>query len=146
MPSRWLLSALVLLAVAPPFVARAVGSGPFAFGMFTRVERYHLELHVQEAGGWRELELRELAPHLSRDAARVILPARGYGFGQEQVQLLGGALPDLARLACRLRPAARSVRLELFHAPLSVADLRRGGRAPAPGMTRQAVTADCHVR
>jgi len=145
-PSRLLLCGLLLLAVAPPFVARALGSGPFAFAMFTEVERYHLELRVLEPSGWRQLRLSELGPHLSRDAARVVLPAQGYAFGREQVQLLRQALPDLARLVCQLRPGARRVTLELFHAPLSVEDLQRGGRAPAPGMPREAFAAECDAR
>jgi hypothetical protein len=146
MPSRPLLCGLLLLAVAPPFVARALGSGPFAFAMFTEVERYHLELRVLEPTGWQQLRLSELAPHLSRDAARVVLPAQGYGFGREQVQLLGQALPDLARLVCQLRPTSRRVALDLFHAPVNVEELHRGGRAPALGMPHQAFTADCHAR
>ena len=144
MPSRPIFACLFLAAVLPPFVAQALGSGPFAFAMFTRIERYHLELRAQLASGTRRLRLRELSPHLSRDAARVVLPGEGYGFGQEQVQALERALPDLARLVCRLEPSARSATSELFRAPVKPSDLQRGGPAPAPGMRRTAFTATCH--
>jgi hypothetical protein len=145
MPSRPLLCGLLLLAISPPFVARALGSGPFAFAMFTRIERYHLELDAELPGGWRRLSLSELSPHLSRDARRVLLPAQGYGFGQEQVQLLAQALPDIARLVCELEPTARSVSLRLFHAPVTRADHRPSGRAPAPNMPQENVVAACNA-
>jgi hypothetical protein len=114
--------------------------------MFTRVERYHLELSAELPGGSRRILPSELEPHLSRDARRVVLPAEGYGFGQEQVQLLAQALPDLARLACELEPSARSVSLRLFHAPVTGDDLRPNGHARASNMPHADVAAVCHAR
>ena len=146
MPSRRLLYGLLLLAALPPFVARALGSGPFAFAMFTRVERYHLEVHAELPGRSRRLSLSELEPHLSRDARRVVLPAEGYGFGQEQVQLLAHALPDIARLVCELEPTASRVLLRLFRAPVTPDNLRASSRAPAPSMPHQDVAIACHAQ
>jgi len=145
MPSRELLCVLLVMAGSSPFVARALDSGPFAFGMFTRVERYHLEVRAELATGSRRLRLSELAPHLSRGARRVVLPAEGYGFGQEQVQLLRQALPALARLVCQLEPSASRVSLRLFHAPVGADELRRRGRPPAPGMPHDDLSASCHA-
>jgi len=146
MPSRRLLYGLLLLAVLPPFVGRALGSGPFAFAMFTRVERYHLEVRAALPGGSRRFSLSELEPHLSRDARRVVLPAQGYGFGQEQVQLLEQALPDIARLVCELEPAASTVSLRLFHAPVTPANLRASSRSPLLNMPHEDVAAACHAQ
>ena len=146
MPSRLAQCGLLLLATLPPFLARALGSGPLSFGMFAEVERYHLEIRAELAAGSRRLRLAELTPHLSRDAARVVLPAEGYGFGHEQVQELRAALPDLALLVCQLEPTASSVTLHLFHAPVSASDLKRGGSIPALGMARDGVTESCRAR
>jgi hypothetical protein len=102
------------MVVAPPFLARAAGTPLGAFSMFARLERYHLELTIQTPSGEEPLKLNRLAPHLSRDARRVILPAAGYAVGGDQVDLLEGGLEDIARLVCQLRPRARAVRARLY--------------------------------
>lgn len=105
-----------MLAALPPFVARGLGTGLGAFSMFTRIERYHLELFSRrsaDANSEERVLVGTLAPHLSPDAQQVILPAAGYGFGQEQVEELSRGLPDLGRLLCELRPDAESSRVAL---------------------------------
>jgi hypothetical protein len=76
----------------------------------------------------------------------VVLPAEGYGFGQEQVQLLAQALPDIARLVCELEPTASRVLLRLFRAPVTRDNLRASSRAPASTMPHQDVAIACHAR
>jgi hypothetical protein len=87
-------------------LAQAFGTFVGAFSMFTRLERYHLELAVRTASGEQPVALRSLAPHLSKEAKRVILPAQGYAIGADQVDLVAGGLDDIARLVCDLRPEA----------------------------------------
>jgi hypothetical protein len=113
-----MLIGLLLLAVLPPFVARAFGTGLGAFAMFTRLERYHLDLGVQTRAGEERVEVRSLAPHLSRDARQIILPAASHGFGQEQIDELAGGLADIGVLLCALRPDAVSARARLSRGPL----------------------------
>jgi hypothetical protein len=111
------LIALLALATAPPFVAQAAGSMIGSFTMFNRLERYHLELWIETARGKREIPFQSLAPHLSPEAARILLPAEGYGVGADQVDLVAAGLPDLARLGCALYPEAESARVELTRDP-----------------------------
>jgi hypothetical protein len=118
MPSRPVLVGLLLLAVVPPFLARALGSGLFAFGMFTRIERYHIEVHARTAIDERKVQLRSLAPHLSHEARRILIPADGYAAGTEQIELVEGGLADVGRLVCELTPEAISVRIDLFRGPM----------------------------
>jgi hypothetical protein len=117
MPRRWVLLALSLLAFAPPFVAQASGTFVGAFTMFSRLERYHLELGIVTASGEEPVNLSTLRPHLSRDARRVILPAQGYAVGADQVDVLAGGLVDIARLVCELRPSANAAQVRLYRGP-----------------------------
>lgn len=112
-PSRWLLGTLLALAFASPFLARAAGTVWGSFGMFQRVERYHLELFVHTASGDASVPLSTLAQHLSRDARRIILPAAGQAYGTDQIDLVENGLEDLGELVCTLRPDAVSVGLRL---------------------------------
>ena len=112
-PSRWTFLVLLALAFGSPFLARALGTMWGSFGMFQRVERYHLELSVQTARGNEPVSLSMLAPHLSRDARRLILPAAGHAFGTDQIELVEGGLDDLGALVCQLRPEAVAVDLRL---------------------------------
>jgi hypothetical protein len=134
-PPRWVLVGLVVLAATPPFVARAFGTGLGAFSMFTRLERYHLELSVETPSGSERVAVPSLAPHMSRDAAQVILPASSYGFGQEQIDELEAGLGDLGTLLCALRPDARAARLRLFR-----------GRFREPDRKASEVTVPCASR
>jgi len=118
-PPRALLVGLTFLAVAPPFVAQAYGTFVGAFAMFTRLERYHIAASVRTPSGEQPVALRSLAPHLSKEAKRVILPAQGYAIGADQVDLVAGGLGDIARLVCELRRDAASARVELDRGPLS---------------------------
>src|SRR5688572_22768760 len=87
-PSAPLLGLLLLLALVPPLLAQTAGETVGSFAMFSAVDRYRLELAVRSPGGVREVPLRRLAPHLSRDAKRIILPAAGGSFGRDQANIL----------------------------------------------------------
>jgi hypothetical protein len=123
MPPRPVLLGLLTLAVAPPFLALLSGSSVGAFGMFARLERHHLEIDVVLPSGSRRFALRRLAPHLSRDARRIVLPADGYPLGADQVELLAGGLHDLGRLTCELETAATLARVRFYRG-------RPGGHHP----------------
>jgi hypothetical protein len=97
---------LVVLALAPPFVLRAFGSGVGSFSMFTGPVRYHLRIIVERPDGGREqFPVRALEPHLGRDARRIVLPAEQWFVGETHAELVAGGLDDLGLLVCRLRPA-----------------------------------------
>jgi hypothetical protein len=113
---------LFALATLPPFVARALGSPVGDFAMFSRIGRYRLELSVLEPTGSETISRAELAPHLSRDARPVILPAGGLGFGDDQADLLEWGLSDLGRLLCELRPDAVSATVRLGRSALGASD------------------------
>src|SRR5262245_54407228 len=87
-PPRLVLSLLLVLAVVPPFVSQASGSVVGAYTMFHRMVRYHLELGVLEGGRERSVPVRSLAPHLSRTARPILLPAEGYAIGADQVDVV----------------------------------------------------------
>jgi hypothetical protein len=123
MPPRPVLLALLLLAVAPPFCARARGTGIGAFGMFARIERHHLELEVVMPSGPERFALARLAPHLSRDARQIVLPAAGYPLGADQIDLLAGGLGDLAQLACQLESRGSSARVRFYRGPAGSSEL-----------------------
>lgn len=112
-PPRWLLGTLLALAFGSPFLARAAGTMWGGFGMFQRVERYHLELVVHTASGDASVPLSTLAEHFSRDARRIILPASGQAYGSDQIELVENGLQDLGKLVCALHPEAHSVGLRL---------------------------------
>jgi hypothetical protein len=119
-PPRWALVALLALFTLPPFLARALGSPIGDFAMFSRIGRYHLELSIVTAEVETEVPVRELKPHLSRDARLIILPAASNGFGQDQTDLLEAGLPDIGRLLCQLRPEASSAKVRLGRGPIEI--------------------------
>lgn len=113
------LKVLVLgVVVGLPLLSRLLGTPVGAFSMFERLERYHLRLYARTPAGVREVPLRTLAPHLSRAARRIVLPAQSNAIGADQVPLLAGGLDDLAVLVCKLEPGATSTRAELTRTPL----------------------------
>lgn len=126
-PPRWALALAVSLLFATPFVARLSDFPIGDYAMFARIERYHLDLMVDEPTGSRGVPVRSLAPHLSRDARAVILPAASTGFGKDQTDLLAGGLTDLTQLLCELYPAATGARARLGRGPLPP----QGSREPA---------------
>ena len=126
-PPRYALVVLLGLTLGTPFVARSSGYPVGDWAMFSSIERYHLELSVNEPTGTTSVPVHSLAPHLSRDARFVILPAAGNGFGKDQTDLLAGGLDDLGRLLCELHPTASSARVRLGRGPLP----RQGSREPA---------------
>ncbi len=117
-----LRAGLVLSIFLLPLLARASGNVVGAFSMFEHLERYRLELSVHAAGGWRPVPVRALAPHLSRDAKRMILPAATDTVGADQVRLVSDGLDDIARLLCRLEPDATEASVRLVRAPLGARD------------------------
>ncbi len=117
MPPRPVLFALLLLAVLPPFVAQAQGSVIGSYTMFHRLSRYHLELGSVGPYGEQRVELRALAPHLSREARVILLPAGGMAVGADQVEVAEAALADLARLVCAVTPGSKLGRARLSRDP-----------------------------
>ncbi len=119
MLSRAARCLLLALAVLPPWLARIASYPVGDFAMFSAVERYHLELSVDLPGHpGAPVDVRSLAPHLSRDARAVILPAASNGFGKDQIDLLQSGLPDLARLICELDSSATRAHVRLGRGPL----------------------------
>lgn len=121
MPAPRVLTALLVLAFAPPFLAQASGSVVGSFTMFNRIERYHLETWIETEQAERSVRLRVLAPHLSPEAARILLPAEGYAVGADQVDVVANGLADIARLLCELYPNARGARVRLVRDPFDLA-------------------------
>lgn len=117
-PSRWALGSLLALALIPPWLSRAFSWPVGDFAMFSSIERYHLDLSLEIGAQSRPVQLRSLAPHLSRDARNVILPAASNAFGKDQADLLQGGLRDLAQLLCELNPQATRARARLGRGPL----------------------------
>lgn len=118
MPPRWVLVGLLLLAFGAPLLARGFGSVAGRYSMFTRLERYRIELEVRTPKGPERVRLRELKPHLSQEAQRILLPADGYALGADQVDLVAGGLGDLTVLLCTLRPDANSAKARLLRGSL----------------------------
>jgi hypothetical protein len=85
--------------------------------MFDRVERYHLDLGVKVGGTERRVSVLSLAPHLSRQARPVLLPAEGYAIGADQIDVVAFGLGDLTRLLCELHPAAERSTARLTQDP-----------------------------
>jgi hypothetical protein len=117
MPSRPVLALLLALACVPPFVAQATGSVVGSFTMFEEMLNYHVELAVLTDTGERRVTLRSLSPHLSPEAQAILVPADGIAVGADQVDVVATGLGDLARLACKVHPAARRARARLADAP-----------------------------
>lgn len=108
------LLGLLMLAVLPPFAAQAVGSTVGSYTMFGRLERYHLELTASTPDGAVAVPVRVLAPHLTREARIILLPAAGFGIGADQVDVVREGLVDLARFVCDFEPRALSARAVLM--------------------------------
>jgi hypothetical protein len=117
MPPRPVLCALLALAALPPLVSQATGSVVGSFTMFTRVVRYHLELRVIEDATERRVSVHSLAPHLSRAARPILLPAEGHAVGADQVDVAAHGLSDVSRLLCELHPRAERARATLTDDP-----------------------------
>lgn len=106
---------LGLAAAAVASVAIGSGSGIGTFAMFTEPVEYRLEIFTRAEDGFpTRVPLREVRPHLSRDARRVLGGAHRFVVGETNARLLASGLGDLAKLTCRLRPDATfaEVRLE----------------------------------
>jgi hypothetical protein len=79
---------------------------------------------VTESGGARRyLPLEALAPHLGRDARRVIVNATDWFVGETQMRLLASGLADLGELACAVEPGARDVHVVLERHSVQHAEL-----------------------
>jgi hypothetical protein len=87
--------------------------------MYTRLERYHLQLSIRGSTGDQPISLRTLAPHLSRDAKSMLLPAEGHAVGADQVAIVAGGLGDLAELLCSIYPEAILAHVELERSGLN---------------------------
>ena len=111
--ARAVLAALVALPLAGALRATSVGS----FRMFTAPVAYDVQVAVIESGGVRYLPSRALAPHLSPDAARVLLAPRERAYAEAHVELIEGGMGDLGALACALAPEAESAVVVLRHGP-----------------------------
>jgi hypothetical protein len=81
------------------------------------VVRYHLDLEVREGGSPRAVSVRSLAPHLTRMARSILLPADGEAVGADQVDVVAHGLPDLTRLLCEAHPRAEWARARLTDDP-----------------------------
>lgn len=132
-PPLLVLIGLLLLAVLPPFIAQALGSTVGSYTMFNRLERYRLELRAETPGGHVDMPVRSLAPHLSREARIILLPAAGFAIGADQVDVVNEGLGDLARLVCELQPTARSASAALLRESMNAPKARR----------RREVTVEC---
>ena len=113
----------VVFVAALPVASYATGETVGAFRMFTDLTEYRLTLDVVSPQGRRNVPLSRLAPHLGRDARRVILPAARGFVGETNSELLAAGLEDLGRLVCALEADASSVEL-LLH--------RRRAEGPMP--------------
>jgi len=136
-PPRSVLAALLVLAVAPPFVAQASGSVVGSFTMFHRIVRYHLDLSVVGSDGEHRVSVRSLRPHLSPEARNIVLPADGYAVGADQVDVVAAGLPEFARLLCDLHPGALTARARLVQDPFDTGATRvREKELPCPSASR----------
>jgi hypothetical protein len=127
-PPRWWFALLLAVSFGSPFVARAAGTMWGSFGMFQRVERYHVDITRRTAHGDEPVPLSSLAPHLSRDARRLILPAAGQAYGTDQIELVEGGLGDLGELVCQLHPGSTSILLRLTRSTAQNEALHQGER------------------
>ena len=98
-PDVRLLALLAFVAVVPSFLG-----GIGAHDMFTAPLEYRLELVTLEPDGFpTRVTAAELAPHLTRDARRVIVPAHRWALGENGAGQLIRAVPDLLEFVCVLR-------------------------------------------
>lgn len=113
------LVVLLLLASVPPLLLQVFGDGPGSFAMFTRPERYRLRLLTTRADQSRRyVPLSRLAPHLGKDARRVVLEASDWYVGETHVALLASGLGDLGRLVCEIEHEALAVEVVLERATI----------------------------
>lgn len=118
----------VVFVAALPVASYATGETVGAFRMFTDLTEYRLIIDVVSPEGRRNMPLNRLAPHLGRDARRVILPAAQGFVGETNSELLAAGLDDLGRLVCALERDASSVELSLG---------RRRAEGPLPARRAQ---------
>lgn len=98
-PDIRVLGLLALAALVPTLLG-----GIGAHDMFTAPVEYRLEVLALEADDFpTRISPVELAPHLTRDARRVILPAHGWALGENGAAQLVRAIPDLMSFVCALR-------------------------------------------
>jgi hypothetical protein len=97
------------LAVTSPLAARLASTGVGSYTMFTKLSFYELEMRLDG----QIFPRRRLAPHLGRDGARIVRLANGRGIGETNLEILGRALPELARFLCALEPETDRVQLKL---------------------------------
>jgi hypothetical protein len=118
-PRAPVLACLLALALSPVVLSIA-GADAGGFGMFTRPMRYRVSILVERPGRpAARVPIASLAPHMSRDARRVLGPADRWTLGETNASLLAGGLDDLGELVCGLRPAATAVRVALERQSLS---------------------------
>ena len=127
---RDLALAALCLAALGPVLTRVGGAKIGSFGMFTEHERCRLTVTREAADGTHAaVPIAHLAPHLGRDARRVILPAGEGAIGETQIGLLAGGLDDIGRLVCAIEPGARAAEVALQR-------FRLDGRPLASGEAR----------
>src|SRR5262249_19572558 len=106
--------ALLAALAAWPLLFRLGGSTVGSFGMFTGFVRYRLSVRaLGPDGAAADVPLFRLAPHMGRDARRIIVPAAAGAFRETHVALLASGLDDLGRLACRTEGAASAIDVRL---------------------------------
>jgi hypothetical protein len=128
-----MLIALLLLALAPPFVAQAQGSVVGSYTMFHQLSLYHLDLTAVFGEERHRVELRTLAPHLSPEASVILMPAGGRAVGADQIDVVAASLPDLARLVCALHPGADRGSARLSQDPFDATRVtQRAAEVPCP--------------
>lgn len=102
------LALLVAIMVGPPIAHRLGAPGVGSFSMFTDIREFRVLLRTGAPPlPPRQLPMSILAPHLGRDARRLLTGAGRFVLGETQIDLLAaGGLADLTELACALRPDA----------------------------------------
>lgn len=121
-------------AVAPPVVGFATGTRVGSFRMFTEPVEYRLTIHRFAGDGFpTAVPPDTLAPHMSRDARRIVASAARFSRGETNALLLEGGLDDVASLVCELHGDARGVSVLLERRTLDgepLPDARADVRCP----------------
>ena len=105
-----LCAALLVLPLASYLGLTGVGS----HRMFTRPFQYRLRITAYEHDGLPvSIAPRALAPHLGRDARRVIAPAGDFTTGETTASLLPDTLDEIADLVCAGHRGAAQVEVQL---------------------------------
>lgn len=112
-PLRQTVLALAL-AAGVPLLAALLSTKVGSYSMFTRLAFYKVEMSVDGMPFYR----RKLAPHLGRDAARVVLSGNGRGIGETNVEILARSLPSLTSFLCTIQPGARRTQAKLTTRPI----------------------------